>query len=257
MGSFLIHASEEHSMIFPSEVDAEGRWIVPASEPIAPRGTPSPGVSVAEDLVYMPPLLPDLPYNPFKALVVPRPIGWISTRGESSDNLSPYSFFGYLSPSIVFFGAGGSHSDGGGEKDALKDSRTSGVFCVNVVPWRLRLAMSASSAAAPRGADEFLLHVSPASAEAAAAEAAQKGTCEKINAPCVSNAPLRLECEVMELVKMTDDHDVIVIGKVVHVVGAMDGPVASRGGYMNYFRIASEHCFAPEARASGCVATCT
>ena len=49
-----------------------------------------------------------LPHNPFNALVTPRPIGWISTRGaDRHDNLAPYSFFnavGYTPPKVMFAG---------------------------------------------------------------------------------------------------------------------------------------------------------
>ena len=38
-----------------------------------------------------------LPHNPFNAIVTPRPIGWISTRGTLGDNLAPYSFFNAVS----------------------------------------------------------------------------------------------------------------------------------------------------------------
>ena len=47
-----------------------------------------------------------LRFNPFKALVVPRPIGWISTVGrDGAHNLAPYSFFNAVSdrPPVVMF----------------------------------------------------------------------------------------------------------------------------------------------------------
>ena len=35
-----------------------------------------------------------LRYNPFKALVAPRPIGWVTTLSAKGEvNLSPYSYF--------------------------------------------------------------------------------------------------------------------------------------------------------------------
>ena len=46
-----------------------------------------------------------LPHNPFNAIVAPRPIAWISTRGPMGDNLAPYSFFNavaYSPPQIMF-----------------------------------------------------------------------------------------------------------------------------------------------------------
>jgi flavin reductase (DIM6/NTAB) family NADH-FMN oxidoreductase RutF len=47
-----------------------------------------------------------LPHDPFKAIVAPRPIGWISTRAlDGRINLAPYSFFNGFSsaPPIVGF----------------------------------------------------------------------------------------------------------------------------------------------------------
>ena len=47
-----------------------------------------------------------LPHDPFKAIVSPRPIGWISTLSKEGEaNLAPYSFFNAISsnPHLVFF----------------------------------------------------------------------------------------------------------------------------------------------------------
>ena len=49
-----------------------------------------------------------LPFNPFKACTVPRPIGWISTRSRAGiDNLAPYSQWQNLTfdPPMVMFAA--------------------------------------------------------------------------------------------------------------------------------------------------------
>ncbi|CAE8673138.1 unnamed protein product [Polarella glacialis] len=235
-GSLMIAAREEHVMPFPAEKDAAGCWIVAGSEPMIPRT----GAHLREDLVYEPPRLPCLPHNPLKALVVPRPIGWISTRGEFGDNLSPYSFFGYLAPDVVFFGAGGVHVDGG-EKDAVRDARSSGVFCVNMVPWKLRVAMNASAAEAPHGVDEFSLPT--AAGHDSDDIMLEKASCEHIDAPRVGNSPMHLECKVLEIIALTEDQDVVVVGRIVHAAGSADGAIAARGGYFNYFRMSEEHVF--------------
>ena len=50
-----------------------------------------------------------LPHNPFNAIVAPRPIGWISSRGSAGDNLAPYSFFNavaYVPPQVMFASTG-------------------------------------------------------------------------------------------------------------------------------------------------------
>ena len=77
-----------------------------------------------------------LPHNPFNALIVPRPIGWISTRGKDGiDNLAPYSFFNGVAytPPQVMFATTGDKPDRDGTKDSLGNIRETGVFCVNMV----------------------------------------------------------------------------------------------------------------------------
>ena len=52
-------------------------------------------------MFYRPSESHGLPHDPFKAIVSPRPIGWISTRGASgSVNLAPFSFFNAFSTSL-------------------------------------------------------------------------------------------------------------------------------------------------------------
>ena len=62
-----------------------------------------------------------LRYNPLKACVVPRPIGWITTISAAGVvNLAPFSFFNLLSydPPFVMFSAG-CHEEDGGKKDSV------------------------------------------------------------------------------------------------------------------------------------------
>src|SRR5947208_3498398 len=92
----------------------------------------------------------ELPYNPFKALVIPRPIGWISTLGSSGVvNLAPYSFFNAVlsSPPMVMF----SSSDA---KDSRHNAETTGEFVTSLATWELREAMNASSGSFARGVSE-------------------------------------------------------------------------------------------------------
>ena len=68
-----------------------------------------------------------LPHSPFNAIVSPRPIGWISTRGPQGDNLAPYSFFNavaYTPPQVMFAGT---------MKDSLRNIQDTGntVHCPN------------------------------------------------------------------------------------------------------------------------------
>jgi flavin reductase (DIM6/NTAB) family NADH-FMN oxidoreductase RutF len=92
-----------------------------------------------------------LAQDPFKAIVMPRPIGWISTLGENGvANLAPYSFFNAFSddPYYVAFGSGG-------YKHTLANVATTGEFAVNIATHDLREAMNVSSSSAEK--DEFEL----------------------------------------------------------------------------------------------------
>ena len=92
-----------------------------------------------------------LRHDPFKALVSPRPIGWIGTkRKDGARNLSPYSFFNIVSdnPKIVMFSSGG-------RKDSARNAEETGVFTASLASGPLAEKMNASSIAVPYGVDEF------------------------------------------------------------------------------------------------------
>ena len=87
-----------------------------------------------------------LPHNPFKALTVPRPIGWISTVSKNGiGNLSPYSYFNGLSydPPFVMFSAG-NRADGS-KKDSVLNAEETGEFVVNMSTWDTRFQMNDTS----------------------------------------------------------------------------------------------------------------
>jgi flavin reductase (DIM6/NTAB) family NADH-FMN oxidoreductase RutF len=84
-----------------------------------------------------------LPHDPFKALVVPRPIGWISTISpDGVVNLAPYSFFNAVAdrPPMVMFAPSG-------PKDSQANAEATGEFVASLVTWDLREQMNATSAA--------------------------------------------------------------------------------------------------------------
>lgn len=178
-----------------------------------------------------------LAHDPFKAIVAPRPIGWIGSKGrDGSINLSPYSFFNAVSdrPKIVMFSSSG-------RKDSLRNASETGVFTVNFVSADLLLAMNASSVAVPYGTDEFAI----------AGLSAVPG--RLVDAPYVGEAHAVLECRVTEIhtLKTIEDADSdshAVFGQVVgiHIDEGMirDGrfdvalarPV-TRLGYMDYAEV--------------------
>lgn len=141
-----------------------------------------------------------LPHNPFNAIVTPRPIGWISTRGATGDNLAPYSFFNavaYVPPQVMFTSTG--------VKDSLTAVQDSGVFAVNVVEEAMLQRMSDTSASFPRGTDEFQ------------ACGVEKAECTTIDCPRVAGAPATLECRVTQVVPLIGATDFMVIGEVTGI----------------------------------------
>lgn len=152
-----------------------------------------------------------LPYNPFKGCLIPRPIGWISTRSlEGVNNLAPYSFFNGISsdPPMVAYGSNGLHADGG-PKDTLRNIEQTGVFVVNVATWPLRDQMNASSHALASEVDEFV---------AAGLTAAP---CQGIDAPRVAESPINLECRLHSITDLPctepGGRNTLVLGCVVGI----------------------------------------
>lgn len=175
-----------------------------------------------------------LPHDPFKALVGPRPIGWISSiAGDGTLNLAPYSFFNAVSanPPLVMFSSGGM-------KDSVANIRETGEFVCNIVSRSLTEQMNASSVDAPSDVNEF------AYSGLAAAPS------QLVSVPRVAQAPAALECKLTEIIEPRDlNHeqtgDFIVFGQVigVHIDESVlkDGLVdatalaqVSRLGYMDY-----------------------
>jgi flavin reductase (DIM6/NTAB) family NADH-FMN oxidoreductase RutF len=127
-----------------------------------------------------------LPHDPFKAIVAPRPIGWISTRAlDGRINLAPYSFFNGFSsvPPIVGFCSEGC-------KDSVAFAKESGEFVANLATHELRGPMNETSAPFPRGDNEF------ARAGLTMAE------CRLVAAPRVAESPAAMECKVVDVVEI-------------------------------------------------------
>ncbi len=144
-----------------------------------------------------------LALDPFKAIVMPRPIGWISTVSEKGvANLAPYSFFNAFSedPYYVAFGSGG-------YKDTLTNIAANGEFAVNMATFDLREAMNASSTSAH--GDEF---------EVAGLE---KTACRMIKPVRVAQSPVCLECRHFQTVPLPagdgSSDNLLVIGRVVGI----------------------------------------
>ena len=131
-------------------------------------------------------------YQLLTSLVVPRPIGWVSTRGAGGvPNVAPFSFFSAVasSPMIVSLSIG---TRDGVAKDSLRNILDRRAFCVNVVTETQLEAMNRTSASLPPDGDEF------AFAGLVVAEA------ETVDAPYVADCPAVLECELRKHVDLAD-----------------------------------------------------
>ena len=149
-----------------------------------------------------------LPHNPFNAIVTPRPIGWIATRGaDGQDNLAPYSFFNAVAyePPQVMFASTSAKPDRDGTKDSVANIRETGVFCVNIVETAARDVMNATSGPWPRDVDEFD-HAGIARAD-----------CHTIAAARVATAPAALECRATRIIQLDGAANFIVVGEVTGV----------------------------------------
>ncbi len=149
-----------------------------------------------------------LKHNPFNAIVTPRPIGWIATRGtDGQDNLAPYSFFNAVAyvPPQVMFASTSAKPDRDGTKDSVANIRETGVFCVNIVEYAMRDAMNLTSGPWPRETDEFTK------------AGIDRTECSEIACSRVSAAPANLECRMTQIVKLEGEANYLVLGKVVGV----------------------------------------
>lgn len=196
-----------------------------------------------------------LAHDPFKALMAPRPIGWISTVSKDGIcNLAPYSFFNAVSdrPTYVMFASGGI-------KDSVRNAEETGEFVCSLSTWALRDNMNVSSAPVPAGVDEFPLSDLTAVASKVVAP------------PRVKESPAAFECKHYKTIQMPavtpggPEGYHVVFGHVVNVyineefirdgrvdTGAMR-PLA-RLGYMDYAVVTPETMFElnrPEVNESG------
>ncbi len=144
-----------------------------------------------------------LQIDPIKAIVAPRPIGWISTMSvDGVANLAPYSFFNLFStePHYVAFGSGG-------YKHTLSNIEKTPEFAVNLATYELREAMNISSGSYPAHVDEFAL------------AGVTKAPCEFIKVPRVLECKASLECRHYMTIPLPNDdghiNDWLVIGRVL------------------------------------------
>ena len=143
--------------------------------------------------------------DPFKAIVAPRPIGWVSTLSAAGvANLAPYSYFNAVAqdPHYIVLGSGG-------RKDTLRNIQDTDEFALSLATFELREQMNASSANVAHGVDEFSL------------AGLGKAACRFIAAPRVAESPVCLECRLFKVIDLPDDGgsvaDYLIIGRVIGI----------------------------------------
>jgi flavin reductase (DIM6/NTAB) family NADH-FMN oxidoreductase RutF len=190
-------------------------------------------------MFYDDPSQHNLKHNPFKALVAPRPIAWVSSVDPNGTrNLAPFSFFNAVAerpPTIVF--APNNPRPNGGTKDTLRNIEQTNEFVVNLCGYDLREQMNITSAHVDPEVDEFEL--AGLTAE----------PCVHVAAPRVGEAPVALECRFLTRLRLPSTspkvENNLVIGQVVgiHIADSIikDGMIdmaayrpLARLGYLDY-----------------------
>ncbi len=129
-----------------------------------------------------------LPFDPFKAIIAPRPIGWIGSCDEEGRvNLAPYSFFNAVAsrPNMIAFSSEGL-------KDSARNCQATSQFTFSLATLPLAQKMNLSSANLEYGRNEF---------EFAGLTMAPSRT---VRPPFVSESPAALECKVVHFIELHD-----------------------------------------------------
>jgi flavin reductase (DIM6/NTAB) family NADH-FMN oxidoreductase RutF len=170
-----------------------------------------------------------LRYNPLKACVVPRPIGWISTLDAAGAvNLAPFSFFNLLSydPPFVMFSAG-VHEVDGGKKDTVANVEATGEFVYNMATWAQKDQMNQTAMIVDRAVDEM------------AAAGLEAEPSRLVRPPRIKGSPVQFECNLHQVVtlpgrKPSSNHH-LVIGRVVAV--HIDDAALTADGRVNVLKL--------------------
>ena len=182
--------------------------------------------------------------DPYKSLIFPRPIGWISTISKKGvPNLAPYSYFNAIAddpPQIMFSEeASTAHNR---YKDSLTNILSNKEFVVNFATLKTRKQMSLTSIDAPPEIDEFKF------------AKLKKRKSKKVKTPSVAESPVTLECKLLKTLNLKSNsqkYGTIVIGEVVGIFindkfikkGRVDSAAmryVARLGYSEYTTISSK-----------------
>ena len=182
--------------------------------------------------------------DPYKALVFPRPIGWISSLSKKGiPNLAPYSYFNAVAdepPQVMFCSNGDSAY--GGYKDSLTNILSTKEFVVNFATANTRDAMNISSSNYEPNEDEFVV------------AKLKKRKSKLVKPPSVNDSPVNLECKLLKTLKLktnTKKISTMVIGEIIGIyinnkfikngrIDSVSMRYISRMGYSEYSTISSK-----------------
>ena len=181
--------------------------------------------------------------DPYKSLIFPRPIGWISSISKKGiANLAPFSYFNALAddpPQVMF--AAAAPVKPRNKKDTLSNILVTKEFVVNFATTTTRKQMNLSSVDAPQDGDEFLL------------TKLKKRKSKLVRAPSVADSPVNLECKLLKTLKLksnTKKHTTMIIGEVIGIyikdtfiqkgrVNSVAMRYVARMGYSEYTTVSS------------------
>ena len=182
--------------------------------------------------------------DPFKSLVFPRPIGWISSISKNGvSNIAPYSYFNSIAdypPQIMFCSNGGTaHSK---YKDSLSNILSTKEFVVNFATSATRIQMNNSSRNFKPDEDEFIL------------SKLKKKKSKLVKVPSVRESPVNLECKLVKTIKLKSNSkktSTMIIGEVIGIfikdkfiknkrVDSVSMRYIARMGYSEYTTVASK-----------------
>ena len=182
--------------------------------------------------------------DPFKSLVFPRPIGWISSVNENGiANLAPYSYFNAVTdePPQIMFCSNGSSSHYK-YKDSLTNILSTKEFVVNFATSSTRNQMNNSSKDFKPDEDEFIL------------SKLKKKKSKLVRAPSVKDSPVNLECKLVKTIKLKSKSKKIstmIIGEVIGIyinnkfvkngrIDSVSMNYIARMGYSEYTTVSSK-----------------
>jgi len=182
--------------------------------------------------------------DPYKSLIFPRPIGWISTISKNGiPNLAPYSYFNAIAddPPQVMFSEEAPIANNK-YKDSLTNILSTKEFVVNFATSKTCKQMTLSSIDAPSDVDEFKF------------TKLKKRKSKKVTAPSVAESPVNLECKLLKTLKLKSNskkYGTVVIGEVIGIFinnkfikkGRVDSTAmryVARLGYSEYTTISSQ-----------------